>query len=112
MTSFIQQHVQNLALFVEHRWSLPQSDAVNWTYLETLSTLVTTIDELHKCIDYPLHWRQQTFFLQTVVEVARADTRPRHVGTDSIEGDVLFRQVFPVAADEPHNATGRVSQRY
>jgi hypothetical protein len=112
MTSFVQQTIQNLALGVEHRWSLPQFDAVDWTYLETFSTLVTTIDELHKCIDDSLHWRQQTFLLQTVVEVARADTGPGHVRTDGVEGDVILWQEFAIGSDESHDATGRVSQRY
>ena len=107
MASFVQQTIQNLALLVEHHRSLPQLDAVNRTYLETFPTLVTTIDELHECIDYPLHWRQKTFLLQTVVEVARADTRPRHVRADGIEGDALLWKIATVGSDKPHNSTGR-----
>jgi hypothetical protein len=96
MASFVKQTIQNLALFVENPWSLPQCDTVDWTYLETFSTLVTPIDELHKCIDYPLHRRQKTFFLQAVVEVTRTDASFRHVRADSIQGHLLFRQVLPV----------------
>jgi hypothetical protein len=96
MASFIKQTIHNLALLVEHRWSLPQFDTFNWTYLETFSTLVTTIDEMHECIDYPLHWRQKTFFLQTVVEVARADARPGHMRADGIEGYAFFGQILSI----------------
>ena len=90
MSSFVQQTIQNFALLVEHRWGLPQLNTVHWTYLETLPTLITTVDELHEGIDYSLHWRQKTFFLQTVVEVARADTCPGHVRADGVECHLLF----------------------
>jgi hypothetical protein len=107
MASFVQQTIHNLALFVEHRWSFPQFDTVDWTYLETLSTLVTPIDELHECIDYPLHRRQKTFFLQAVVEVTRADASPRHMRADSIQGHLLLHQIGSIGPDEAHYATAR-----
>lgn len=56
MASLVQQTIYNLTFFVENRWSLPQFNPINWTYLETFPALVTTIDELHECIDYTLHW--------------------------------------------------------
>ena len=107
MTSFVKQTIENLAFLVKHRWSLPQLDSVDWTYLETLSTLVTPIDELHECIHYSLHWRQKTFFLQAVVEVTRSDASSRNMRADSVQGHVLLGKVFPIAPDEAHHATGR-----
>lgn len=107
MASRVKQAIDNLAFFVEYRWSLSQADTVDWTYLETFSTLVTTIDALQESIDYPLHWRQKTLFLQTVVESTRADTRPCNMRADSVQGHAFFRQVFSIRSDESHHAAIR-----
>jgi len=88
--SFVQQTINHLALFVKHRWGLPQFDTIDRSYLETFPALVPPIDELHECIDYPSHWRQQTLLLQAVIEAARADTSPRYMRADGVEGDQLF----------------------
>lgn len=96
MASFVQQTINHLALLVEHRWSLPQFATTDRSYLETFPALVPTVDELHECINYSSHWRQQLLLLQAVVEAARADTRPRHVRTDGIKSDPFFRQVASI----------------
>lgn len=105
MTSFVEQTVQNLTLFVEYAWSLPYAEGTNRTNLETLSALVAVFDEMHKCINYSIHRRQKAFVLQLVVERACADVRSGYMWTDGIEGDVLFWQILAVRSNEPYRTT-------
>lgn len=90
MTSLVKQIVQTLTLLVEDTWSLPHLETTNRTNFEALSTLVAVVDEVHKSIDNPLHGRQETLFLQIVVERTSADVCPGNVRTDGIEVDILF----------------------
>ena len=107
MTSVIKQTIQILTLLVEYSWSLAYLRTTNRTNLETLSTLVGMIDEMHEGINYSFYWCQKAFCFQDVVERTSADVRPGYVRTDGIEVDVLFWQVFAVRPNKPYHTTAQ-----
>lgn len=96
MTPKIQQTIQILDLLIEYARGLAYLGAADRTNLETLSTLVAMVDEMHESIDYSFHRCQKAFILQDVVERTSADVCPGYVRTDCIEPDVLFWQIFAV----------------
>lgn len=105
MTSVVQQTVQILNLLVEYHRSLAYPWTTDRANLETLSTLVAMVDEMHESIDYSFYWCQKAFFFQDVVERTSADICPGYVRTDGIEVDVLFWQIFAVRTNEPYDTT-------
>jgi hypothetical protein len=108
-TSYGNQTIQGLTLLVERAWSLSYLESTDGTDLETLSALVAVVDEMHECVNYLFHLCQEVFVLQVVVERRSARVCPDYVRTDSIEGDVLFWQMFAVRPDEPYRTTEQPS---
>jgi hypothetical protein len=96
MTSYGDQTIQGFTLFVERAWSLSYLELSDRANLETLSALVAVVDKMHECGNYLFHLSQEVFILQVVVERRSAQVRPHYVRTDSVEGDVLFWQIFAV----------------
>lgn len=109
MTSVIEQSIQILTLLVEYTRSFANVGTADRTNLEDLSALVALVYEIHECIDYPTHWRQEAFLLQIVVERTSADVCPGYVWTDGIETDLLLGQIFPVRSNEPYRTTEQKS---
>jgi hypothetical protein len=92
----VQQIVQVLAFLVEYTWCLTRPKRTNRTNLETLSALIAVVDEMHECVDYPFHWRQESLTLQVVVEGTSADVSSSYMRAHGIKGDILFSHVFAV----------------
>lgn len=105
MASLVQQAVDDLTFLVEDLWGFSDLQAIHRTDLEAFAAHFGVVNEVQEAVDNAFHRCQKTFFLQLVVKGADADARPSHMRADSIERDVLLREVFAIRADETYGAT-------
>jgi len=109
----VQQLADLFALFVNIVRRFPRNrplGLVVWSDFKGLARRVIGPNQLFKDIHDPFDWGEEVLLFKRVVKCRRGDVCADHVWIGRVERDLFFRQVFPVAANEPCDGARSLSE--